>query len=1141
MMNMKKTILNLTLVSLLFVSCVAPDNRVHSSLSAPCYPLVTIDPYTSIWAFADNLNGDVTRHWTGKDFPLVGVVSVDGEEYRFLGDDVPGLRTIVGMSEQESWMGRYVKEEPSGEWMDVNYDDRRWKTGPAAFGTMENEATAKTQWGEKYIWVRRDVEIDEDLSGKTVYLTYSHDDDALIYVNGILVVDTGDRAMKNVIVKLSDEAVSSLKAGEKNVISAYCWNRHGNALLDFGLAVEVENNNAFCETARQTSVEVLPTQTYYSFDCGDVSLDLIFTAPFLPGRIDLVSRPVNYLSYRVSSNDGKKHDVKVYLEASPLLAQNTAFQSSRAFSDGSGKLTLVKTGTVDQNILGRKGDDVRIDWGYFCMASSLRNSDYGVGAPDALRGSFHSEAELPKAECADGHIALVNSHPAARCAEGYFLLGYDDLYSIQYFRQNLRPYWNRTGTETIAHQFELAAKDYGYLMGRCASFDNQMMKDAATAGGSKYASLCALAYRQAYAAHKLCESPEGDLLWLSKENFSNGSIGTVDITYPSSPLFLIYNTELVKGMLNHIFYYSESGRWTKPFAAHDVGTYPFANGQTYGGDMPVEESGNMIITTAALVKAEGKADYAAKHWNTLSTWADYLVEYGLDPENQLCTDDFAGHFAHNANLSIKAIEAIGAYAYMAGLLGKTDVQKQYHDVAAEMAAKWVEMAAEGDHYKLTFDSEKTWSQKYNLVWDKILGLNLFPEEVAATELKYYLRRQHRYGLPLDCRADYTKSDWINWTASMSTDPDVFRMLVEPIYDYMDETEDHVPMSDWTYTSRAVHRGFQARSVVGGYFMKMLADKWTDREDGCADAYGDYRNPISYKGLPDPTLIKAEDGRFYLYATENIRNVPILSSDNLVEWRFENTAFTDASRPDFEPEGHIWAPDINYVGGKYVMYYSMSVWGGEWTCGVGAAVADNPKGPFADNGMMFRSNEIGIRNCIDPCYVSDNGRNYLFWGSFHGIYGAELDEDGLSLKKGVIPTQVAGTAYEGTYIHKKGKYYYFFSSTGTCCEGLKSTYETVVGRSESLFGPYVDKQGKPMLENNHEVLLSRNERFVGTGHNSEIVSDDKGQDWVLYHGYDVKSPERHRILLLSQVKWKDGWPYVDGASSCEVSKKPSFKK
>ncbi len=221
----------------------------------------------------------------------------------------------------------------------------------------------------------------------------------------------------------------------------------------------------------------------------------------------------------------------------------------------------------------------------------------------------------------------------------------------------------------------------------------------------------------------------------------------------------------------------------------------------------------------------------------------------------------------------------------------------------------------------------------------------------------------------------------------------------------------------------------------------------------------YSNPVIDYSLPDPSIIKGEDGYFYLYATEDIRNLPIHRSKDLVNWEFLGTAFTDENRPDFEPNGGIWAPDINKIGDKYVLYYSMSVWGGEWTCGIGCAVSDRPERPFKDCGMMFRSNGIKVQNSIDPFYIEDNGHKYLFWGSFRGIYAIELSEDGLSLKSGSSPVQIAGTAYEGTYIHKRGGYYYMFASIGSCCEGLKSTYTTVVGRSTSLFGPYLDKKVK----------------------------------------------------------------------------------
>ena len=300
----------------------------------------------------------------------------------------------------------------------------------------------------------------------------------------------------------------------------------------------------------------------------------------------------------------------------------------------------------------------------------------------------------------------------------------------------------------------------------------------------------------------------------------------------------------------------------------------------------------------------------------------------------------------------------------------------------------------------------------------------------------------------------------------------------------------------------------------------------------------YHNPVINYSLPDPSVIRGEDDYFYLYATENIRNLPIHRSKNLVDWEYVGTAFTNDTRPDFEPKGGLWAPDINKIGDKYVLYYSMSVWGGEWTCGIGCATADKPEGPFKDHGKMFRSNEINVQNSIDPFYIEDGGKRYLFWGSFRGIYGIELSDDGLSIKKGAKLRQVAGTAYEGTYIHKKDGNYYFFASIGTCCEGLKSTYTTVVGRSKKLFGPYVDKSGKKMLDNHHEVLIHKNDAFVGTGHNSEIVTDKAGNDWMFYHAVSTKNPGG-RVLMMDKVNWKDGWPSVAGNSPSIEAERPEM--
>ena len=301
----------------------------------------------------------------------------------------------------------------------------------------------------------------------------------------------------------------------------------------------------------------------------------------------------------------------------------------------------------------------------------------------------------------------------------------------------------------------------------------------------------------------------------------------------------------------------------------------------------------------------------------------------------------------------------------------------------------------------------------------------------------------------------------------------------------------------------------------------------------------YSNPVYSGSMPDPTIIKGRDGYFYLYATEDTRHTPICRSKDLVSWTFVGTAFTEETRPTFEPSGGLWAPDINYINDQYVLYYSMSVWGGGNTCGIGVATGARPEGPFRDNGKLFRSNEIDVHNSIDPFYIEEDGKKYLFWGSFFGLYGIELANDGLSIKYGAEKQRVAGTAFEAIYIHKKDGYYYMFASIGSCCEGVNSTYKLVVGRSEALFGPYVNKEGKNMLDNGYEIVIGSNEKFVGNGHCSEIVQDDAGNDWILYHGIEVENPSG-RVLFLDQVKWVDGWPVISDGSPSLSADRPYFK-
>ncbi len=593
----------------------------------------------------------------------------------------------------------------------------------------------------------------------------------------------------------------------------------------------------------QISETITPTRTVALLQSPEIDLTVEFLNPLIPEDMELMSRPVTYLILQAKSRDGKPHDVVFYLDAAGTLAVNDPGENvawSRAAIPG---LDLLRIGTENQPVLQRFGDNVRIDWGQFYIAVPQDEHAVTAAGNQTYRKTFLETGVFPGGDDIGGARAPQSHYPPAPSLNvalpagtagdapvtRHLLLAYDDGYSVQYMERNLLPYW-RTAFPSFAAMLEAAEEQYAAIDQRCRQYDAALESDLERAGGRDYAGIATLAFQQAIAAHKLVEDENGTPFFMPKENFSNGSISTVDVIYPSAPMFLLLNPKLVEAQLEPVLRYAEMARWKFPFAPHDLGVYPLANGQQYGGgeigeenQMPVEESGDILLLVGAVSRAERDSSFARRYWPLLTKWAEYLKAKGLDPENQLCTDDFAGHLAHNANLSIKAIEALDAYAQLARSLGYSDAAASYDALAHQMAHRWMDMADDGDHYRLAFDQPDTWSQKYNLVWDRILGLNLFPESVAAKEIGFYRKHLNRYGLPLDNRATYTKLDWELWTASLARNNGDFQSFITPVAAFLRDTMPRVPMTDWydTLTARQVH--FQARSVVGGVYIKMLAD------------------------------------------------------------------------------------------------------------------------------------------------------------------------------------------------------------------------------------------------------------------------------------------------------------------------------
>ena len=810
------------------VSCASKDAPImQNDLRLPAVPLVMIDPFTNAWSFDDNLYDGQIGHRVKKVHEFVGAIRVDGEIYRFMGLDDTPRQPLAGMSYAEPWSAKYTFDRPAEGWEKPDFNDKRWKEGEAAFGTR-GETNVKTRWNTHDIWVRRQVKIDpEILENNRLFIYYSHDDTFTLYVNGHEVVKTGYTWKKDQTIELSEEVISSMKDGNVT-IAAHCENREHGGLVDFGLYVEKGKANIFANTATQKDVNVQATNTYYTFDCGNVELKLTFLAPFLMDNLDLMSRPVNYISYDVRSLDGKEHDVQIYFEAAPNWVTFLRNQPTEVTAYSQDGLSFTKMGRTEQNPLGREREATYYtNWGYVYFAADEATSSYAAGDPVAMRAAFVENGTLGNNEGAkNGYMAIAENLGTGLNTSGKIMVGYDDILSLNYFGTNLRPYWNRNGDRTIEQEFVAANNEYAELKAKSAKFDYELMQDAMRVGGKEYAELCASVYRQVIVAHKLMEAPDGTIIFPSKEISSGGFVSTVDVTYPSAPMFLYYNPELLKGLIEPIFYMAENGIWNKPYPAHDAGKYPWAFGQEYGEDMPIEEAGNMLILTALLTKVDGNADYATKHWASLTKWSNYLMEKGLDPANQLCTDDFAGHLARNANLSVKAILGIAAYGYMAGEKGDKATCEKMMAKAKEMAQEWMTLADAGDHYSLSFGNKESWSQKYNMVWDKLMGWKIFPEEVKQKELAYYLTKQNQYGLPLDSRRNYTKSDWIMWTATLADDHETFMKFVQPIYNFANETTDRIGLTDWYNTDSDKRVGFEARPVLGGFYIKMLEEKFS---------------------------------------------------------------------------------------------------------------------------------------------------------------------------------------------------------------------------------------------------------------------------------------------------------------------------
>ncbi|WP_322987260.1 glutaminase family protein [Phaeacidiphilus oryzae] len=595
----------------------------------------------------------------------------------------------------------------------------------------------------------------------------------------------------------------------------------------------------------QQRLTVTATRSQFVYTGGGVELTLTFLSPVEPGDLRRQSMPLSYITADVRSVDGKSHHAALYFDISGEWAHNNTGTkinwSKDQISGPSGtSVTTLSCTPAGTPVLQENGD--MATWGTVVWSATQRPGLTSAIGPDtAVRPAFVADGKLDDSVDTNQPRAINDHWPifafafdlgsvGKTPARAELSVGHVREPAVSYLGTQLPPLWKSYWSDwkQMVGYFH---SDLAAAQQRTARLDTKIRSEATAAAGPKYAALCALALRQAYAGTELV-SRNGKPWVFLKEISSDGNVSTIDVTYPCMPVWSYLDPEYLGLILAPMLDYAENGGWPKQFAEHDLGSsYPNASGHNDGNeeDMPVEETANMLIMSAAYLKrtdAASAKSFATTHYKILKQWADYLVGNALDPGNQNQTDDFTGWIAHSANLALKGILGIGAMSQVATAAGNAADSASYLSTAKSYITQWVSKAQDtgGDHLKLAYDQPGTWSLKYNGYPDRLLGLGLIPEKVAAEEAAWYLGQANQFGIPLDIRHSYTKGDWEMWTAAWLHAYPVRDRLIGTLYEFLNTSSSRVPFTDWYDTVGDRQNGFQARPVVGGIFALLSLGK-----------------------------------------------------------------------------------------------------------------------------------------------------------------------------------------------------------------------------------------------------------------------------------------------------------------------------
>jgi len=602
----------------------------------------------------------------------------------------------------------------------------------------------------------------------------------------------------------------------------------------------------------QKSVRVYPTRTIFELELpGVVAMNVTTLNTKFPDDLVKLSMPTTSITLDVRSIDGKAHKVEAYLE---VLASHTVdgLDEEVVVNSWKGRNAYgAKVGSTAQKIFGVWGDHVNVDWGYLYLGVDARgtgNIFAGADSVEALHSAFETTGQVPslkegsKQPVRPGPFAVAVTYDlgsvAAQQKSITFVYAYDDVDSVYYFGQVEKAYWT-TAYASIIKAIDAMYDDLDNDFARSEALDKKLLADLAAKGGDKYATICALAYHQTFAATKLTWNPVSKKpeMFL-KEISTNGDMQTADVVFPSSPLFLYTNANLLQMLLDPLLRFANNETWhpyTDPYSPHQIGVFPVANDTTEAQEeMPMENTGNLFMMMLAILQRNGgdTSFYYPHYFDLLTKWADYLLSTLPFPEDQLCTDDFMGSIPNNTNLAAKGIIALNSYAELCYAATHEDKCRSHYGAAAkEFARTWLQEALEQEpqpHTTLAYGVSGTWSTKYNLLWQRILKMGDAPfenfDKLAAMEVSWYLNVAKPYGVPLDNRRDWAKIDWLAWAAALANDEQSYNAMMDKMYDFLNTSPSRCPLTDLydVDTGYALGTGsFVARPVVGGFFAKAL--------------------------------------------------------------------------------------------------------------------------------------------------------------------------------------------------------------------------------------------------------------------------------------------------------------------------------